>query len=155
MLFTNFDGVEVDIASELIALKNECGAYDIYIGSDSQVEKSHKRVRYATVVVFHRRGKGGRIFKCTQNEPYEEYANLSLRGRLMRETWSSIEVSLNLLGKIPGLDITVHIDVNESDRFASGSYWQELVGMVVGQGFKCKIKPDSWCAHSVADKFTK
>ena len=33
----------------------------------------------------------------------------------------------------------------------SSAYVQELVGLVVGQGFKALIKPDSWAASHAAD----
>jgi predicted RNase H-related nuclease YkuK (DUF458 family) len=33
----------------------------------------------------------------------------------------------------------------------SSAYVQELVGLVVGQGFKALIKPQSWAASHAAD----
>jgi hypothetical protein len=33
----------------------------------------------------------------------------------------------------------------------SSKYVQELVGLVVGQGFAVRIKPDAWCAAHAAD----
>jgi predicted RNase H-related nuclease YkuK (DUF458 family) len=36
-------------------------------------------------------------------------------------------------------------------RFKSSAYVQELVGLVVGQGFKALIKPESWAASHAAD----
>ena len=43
-------------------------------------------------------------------------------------------------------DLTVHIDANPVVAHKSRQCVQELVGLVVGQGFKALIKPESWAA---------
>ena len=48
-------------------------------------------------------------------------------------------------------DLTVHIDANPVVAHKSSAYVQELVGLVVGQGFKALIKPESWAASHAAD----
>jgi predicted RNase H-related nuclease YkuK (DUF458 family) len=47
--------------------------------------------------------------------------------------------------------LTVHIDANPVVAHKSSLYVQELVGLVVGQGFKALIKPESWAASHAAD----
>jgi hypothetical protein len=47
--------------------------------------------------------------------------------------------------------LTVHIDANPVVAHKSSAYVQELVGLVVGQGFKALIKPESWAASHAAD----
>jgi predicted RNase H-related nuclease YkuK (DUF458 family) len=71
----------------------------------------------------------------------------SLRERLTKEVWRSLEIAMLL----PEHDLTVHIDANPSEKHMSSRYLQELVGMVVGQGFKALWKPDSWAATHAAD----
>ena len=51
---------------------------------------------------------------------------------------------------MPG-ELTVHIDANPVVAHKSSAYVQELVGLVVGQGFKALIKPESWAAPHAAD----
>ncbi len=51
---------------------------------------------------------------------------------------------------MPG-PLSVHIDANPLPRHRSSAHVQELVGLVVGQGFKALIKPESWCATHAAD----
>lgn len=48
-------------------------------------------------------------------------------------------------------DLTVHIDANPVVAHKSSQYVQELVGLVLGQGFKALIKPESWAASHAAD----
>src|SRR5262249_45297128 len=48
-------------------------------------------------------------------------------------------------------ELTVHIDANPVVTYKSSAYVQELVGLVVGQGFKALIKPESWAASHAAD----
>lgn len=45
----------------------------------------------------------------------------------------------------------VHIDANPVVAYKSSQYVQELVGLVVGQGFRALIKPESWAASDAAD----
>jgi predicted RNase H-related nuclease YkuK (DUF458 family) len=51
---------------------------------------------------------------------------------------------------VPG-ELAVHIDANPVLKHKSSAYVQELVGLVVGQGFKALIKPHSWAASHAAD----
>jgi predicted RNase H-related nuclease YkuK (DUF458 family) len=47
------------------------------------------------------------------------------------------------------------MDANEDLRHRSSNYVQALAGMVVGYGFRVRLKPDSWCATHVADRLVK
>ena len=51
------------------------------------------------------------------------------------------------------LDIEIHLDVGEQGK--TKEIIREVVGMVTGSGFDAIIKPDSYGASKVADKFTK
>jgi predicted RNase H-related nuclease YkuK (DUF458 family) len=124
--------------------------YDVYVGTDSQVK--NKKVTFATCIVLHKKSKGGKVFICRETFPHRG----SLKSRLMEEVWKSVQVSIGLSQILPGnCDIIVHVDVNKSMKHKSGIYQDELVGVVVGQGFKCFIKPDAWAAQSVADRWSK
>ena len=50
-------------------------------------------------------------------------------------------------------DVEIHLDVGNNG--ATKTLIKEVVGMVVGSGFNARIKPDSYGASSVADKYTK
>ena len=67
-----------------------------------------------------------------------------LRERLLKEVWKSVDLAA--VSPIVNGDLTVHIDANPVVKHKSSAYVQELVGLVVGQGFKALIKPRSWAA---------
>ena len=145
----SFAGVCKDIA-DLIRSCPEA-AYRIIVGSDSQMQQS--RTCYVTVVVLHRKGKGARFYytRC-----YDRRAGM--RQRIIYETTKSLECGWRLVEglKPHGLDIKeleIHIDVGR--RGESRELIREIVGMVTGSGYRARIKPDSFGASSVADKFTK
>ncbi len=51
------------------------------------------------------------------------------------------------------LNVEIHLDVGENGQ--TRDLIREVVGMVVGSGFDARIKPDSYGAMTVADKYTK
>jgi predicted RNase H-related nuclease YkuK (DUF458 family) len=115
---------------------------DIHIGTDSL--QAGRRTQFVTVIVIHTPMKGGRVAYVRDIVPRIS----SLRERLSREVWKSVELAITLPHQP---ELTVHIDANPSERHMSSKYLQELVGMVVGQGFKAVWKPDSWAATHAAD----
>jgi len=125
-----------------------CASYgqEVHVGTDSQVED--KYVEFVTVVVIHTPGKGGRV--AFKRDHIHKDKMVSLRQRLLKEVWLSVECGLELSPAIPG-NLTVHIDANPVVKHESSKYIQELVGLVVGQGFKHKVKPEAWVATHVAD----
>jgi predicted RNase H-related nuclease YkuK (DUF458 family) len=118
------------------------GGQEIHVGTDSL--QAGKRTQFVTVVVIHTPMKGGRVAYAREIVPRIS----SLRERLNKEVWKSIEVAL-VLPELP--ELTVHIDANPDERHMSSKYLQELAGMVMGQGFKAAWKPESWAATHAAD----
>ena len=51
------------------------------------------------------------------------------------------------------MNVEIHLDVGENGQ--TRGLIREVVGMVVGSGFDARIKPDSFGAMTVADKYTK
>ena len=114
---------------------------EVHVGTDSL---QHGRYTdFVTVVVILNPPKGGRVVSQRLIVPRMK----SLRERLTREVWLSTELSMTL----DQPNLTIHIDANAKEKYPSSKYLQELVGMVVGQGFKALWKPDSWAATHVAD----
>jgi predicted RNase H-related nuclease YkuK (DUF458 family) len=80
----------------------------------------------------------------------------SLRERLLREVWYSVTLGLELNEMVPdSSELTLHVDANPVQTHRSSRYVQELVGMVVGQGFKAVVKPQSWAATHAADRIAR
>ena len=116
----------------------------VHVGTDSL--QTGRYTQFVTVVVIHTPMKGGRAIYRR-----EKVARItSLRERLLKEVWKSVTTALEITGVLKG-DLFVHIDANPVVKHASSKYIQELVGMVVGQGFKAKVKPEAFCASTVAD----
>ena len=116
----------------------------VHVGTDSL--QGPRTTRFVTVLAILTPGKGGRAVYRWDAVP----RIASLRERLLREVWRSVELSLSLTDVVPG-PLSVHIDANPVVRHRSSAYVQELVGLVVGQGFKALIKPESWAASHTAD----
>jgi predicted RNase H-related nuclease YkuK (DUF458 family) len=127
-------------------------AYKVIIGSDSQVVQGE--THFITAVIVHRLGKGARYF-------YTKRAHRkikSLRQKIFFETSLSLEVGSLVTQSLhdKGLEefkIEIHIDVGNHGE--TRDLIREVVGMVVGSGFRAKIKPEAYGASSVADKHTK
>ena len=127
-------------------------AYNLIVGTDSQ--KDHSEVRFVTAVVIHRVGKGARFYYQTQFERPMK----SLRQRMLFEASLSLGLASQLTERISrlglGLDhVEIHLDVGYNGP--TSEVIKDVVGMIVGSGFDAKIKPDSFAASCVADKFTK
>lgn len=120
----------------------------VHVGTDSQQAGFH--TCFVTVLAILTPGRGGRAGYVRDRVP----RITSLRERLLREVWRSVELALSLDELVPG-ELTVHIDANPVTTSRSSLYVQELVGLVVGQGFRARIKPESWAATHAADHVIK
>ncbi len=126
--------------------------HKLIVGTDSQVTR--EEVVFVTAVVCHRVGKGARFYYQKEHRrPIR-----SLRQRIFYE----VSLSLQLAGRVAGdmakagstvNNLEIHLDIGQQG--ASSELIREIVGMVSGSGFDAKIKPDSFGASKVADKFTK
>ncbi|UNC93739.1 ribonuclease H-like YkuK family protein [Candidatus Contubernalis alkalaceticus] len=125
--------------------------YKLITGSDSQMKES---AIFVTAIIIHRVGKGARYYFHKQKHRYME----SLRQRIYYETFLSLEAASRLSGKLSengyaNMNVEIHLDVGENGD--TKDIIREVVGMVIGSGFDARIKPDSYGASTVADKYTK
>lgn len=119
----------------------------IYVGSDSQVYKTH--VNYGTVIVILRKGKGGFMF--IQNE--KGTTKIGIKERMLREVALSVETAYlicDLLEKY-NIELEVHADINTDSRFESNVALKEAMGYILGMGFAFKAKPYAFASSSCAD----
>jgi predicted RNase H-related nuclease YkuK (DUF458 family) len=130
-------------------IKNHRDA-QFFIGTDSQTEKG--RCILTTALIAYHWGKGGSVIIHTQKVPKFP----SLRQKLIAEAMRSLETAWYADPKIPEESvIVIHVDVNANTKFMSGQYKDDLVGMIMAQGFEIVIKPDSWGSSKVADRRCK
>lgn len=125
--------------------------YQVIIGSDSQAH--HGATELVAAIVVHRRGKGGIYFWSKRSK-----RNLkTLRQRIYEEALLSLEVAGQLLQELHRQDVLdcnleIHVDVGQNGQ--TRSLIREVVGMIQGNGFKVKTKPEAYAASTVADWHT-
>ena len=149
-VWKTIDGQKVtDIVGMVKGLIAE-GEREIHIGSDTQ--QARKETAFVTILVVVNPGKGARAFYLQDTTPRIK----SLRERLMKEVWLSVNLGLELNAMVPETTgLTVHVDANPNLKFRSSDHVKELAAMVVSQGFKTLLKPDSWAASHAADHVVK
>lgn len=127
-------------------------AYTLVIGTDSQ---SHEReLVFVSAVVIYRRGKGARYFYQKRHHRHLS----SLRQKIYMEASLSMALASQLTERFsrsaaPSLNVEIHLDIGSVGE--TRAWIREIVGMVTGSGFDAKIKPDSFGASTVADRYTK
>ena len=131
----------------------------IYVGCDSEAyKKGGKRMAdYYLVVVIHINGRHGcKIFGDKITEPDFTVDRKKPSYRLMNEVYKVSELYLELADVIGDRECEIHLDINPNKKHASSMVIEQAIGYVKGT---CNViplvKPDSWCATHVADKFLK
>jgi len=131
--------------------------YRLVIGSDSQTKAINGKaeINFVTAIVVHRRGRGARYFWKKE----KRYVKVPvLRDKIYTETTMSLEIAEEFVPEIrkrispAKYDLEIHIDVGPLGP--TREMIREVVGMVNGNGYVAKTKPESWGASSVADKHT-
>ena len=128
--------------------------YQLIVGTDSNGDK---RADFVTAVIVYRVGHGGRYFwkKTNGGKIYH-----TLRDRIYQEVNLSLQTAQEMLRQLssllkssrePSYDFQIHIDVGQNGP--TREMIKEVVGMVRGNGFKAKIKPESYAASNVADRY--
>ena len=130
--------------------------YRLVIGTDSQTKSidGKAEIGFVTAVVVHRRGQGGRYFW----RKVKKGKIPVLRDKIYTETLMSLETAQELVPLLrkaispAKYDLEIHIDVGPLGP--TREMIREVVGMVSGNGFVAKTKPEAWGASTVADKHT-
>ena len=134
--------------------------YSLVVGTDSHEKNSSPNrkhvINLVTAILVHRRGFGGKYFWRRKEVPNIH----TLREKIYAETYESLyfatdfvpKLKKSLNGKSPSYNLEIHIDVGEHGD--TREMIKEVVGIVSGNGFVAKTKPESWGASSVADKHT-
>lgn len=132
----------------------------IYIGCDSEVRVTKKHGKIADfflVVVIHiDQAHGCKIFGEKFSEPDFTTDKKRPTHRLMKEVYKASELYLELAEVIGVRDVEIHLDINQDSRHASSLVLEQAIGYIKGTcNIVPMVKPDSWCATHVADKFLK
>ncbi|MCF7935819.1 MAG: ribonuclease H-like YkuK family protein [Synergistales bacterium] len=137
---------------------SESGRYRFIVGCDSQARQ--EGVRFVSAIVVHRVGKFGRYFWARELVP--GIAKMSFKERIFEETSRSIELGNKIMGYIDEKryriirnkkQMEIHLDVGYNGR--TSEIINAVIGMVKAYGYTHCVKPDSWGACSVADRYSK
>ena len=128
------------------------GRYQLVVGTDSQPHNG-SGVDFVTAIVVHHKGHGGIYFwkRIVNKKTYV------LRARMYEEASLSLgmaETVLALLHKdgITKYDVQIHVDIGKFGD--TREMISEIIGMIRGSGYDVKMKPDSYAASKVADRYT-
>jgi len=130
------------------------GKYQLVVGTDSA---GSQQPDFVTAIIIYRVGKGARYFwrRTNGNKVYH-----TLRDRIYQEVNLSLETAQAMLSQLrrslhlknfSNCDVQIHIDVGQQGQ--TKEMIREVVGIVRGNGFNPKIKPESYAASNVADKY--
>lgn len=125
--------------------------YKLIVGTDSHTRTD---LCFVTAIIVHRIGKGARFYYRRRHQQKIR----SLRQRIFYETAISLSLAERLANSLSengaaGLNVEIHLDVGENGE--TRDLIRDVVGMVVGSGFQVEIKPNSYGASKVADRYTK
>ena len=135
--------------------------YDIIVGCDSS---SGDDPHFPVAVVILRKGEGGRFFLKKINYPPDiqkkKFSNWKMR--ILEEVLLSCQLALFLKEKfekkIKNNPLSfnyqlryIHADIGENGQ--TKDMIKEVTGLIRGNGFEPKIKPESYVASTVADRY--
>lgn len=125
--------------------------YKLIVGTDSHTRTD---ICFVTAIIIYRIGKGARLYyrRASQQKMrslkqkifFEAALSLAMAERLARSLADTTPTPLN---------VEIHLDVGEQGE--TKELIRDVVGMVSGSGFHAEIKPNSYGASSVADRYTK
>lgn len=126
--------------------------YEIIVGSDSQ-KVSDNVYDFVSALIIHKIGAGGIYF--WKREVHDK--KISLKERIYQEATMSLQTSEHFVtffrqNGIAKYDIQIHVDIGPNG--ATREMITEVTSMVRGSGYDVKIKPDSFGASKVADRYT-
>jgi len=136
--------------------KDPASFYSLVIGTDSQAKRidGKSEINFVSAVIVHRKGHGARYFWKKE----KKFRIPVLREKIYTETLMSLELAENIVPLLRAAispakyDLEIHIDVGSLGP--TREMIREVVGMVNGNGYVAKTKPEAWGASSVADKHT-
>jgi hypothetical protein len=134
--------------------------YDIIVGCDSS---SGDDPHFPVAIVILRKGEGGRFFLKKIN--YRDNPSLrkkfqNWKMRILEEVLLSCQLALflkeNLQKRVQNLNFNyqlryIHADIGENGQ--TKDMIREVIGLIRGNGFEPKIKPEAYVASTVADRY--
>jgi len=147
--------IEIDQLKKIITdfmATDKKSRYEIIVGTDSQ-KFDRDTFDFVSALIIHRVGFGGIYF--WKREFLKR--KMSLKERIYTEAIMSIQTAENFIeffktNGISRYNIQIHVDIGHNGE--TREMINEVIGMIRGNGYQIKIKPDSYGASKVADRYT-
>jgi predicted RNase H-related nuclease YkuK (DUF458 family) len=147
-----------DVVNEIISYISEKPEkfYDVIVGCDSS---SGEEPNFPLAIVVLRKGEGGRFFLKKIHYKNKKFYNF--KQRILEEVLLSCQLALNLREalskKTNGKNFNyqfryIHADIGENGL--TKDMIKEVIGLIRGNGFEPKIKPEAFVASTVADRYS-
>ena len=151
-----------EIGDRLLAFYERVKSYEspcqIIIGTDSQ---NHSKTKIVSVICMACIGHGGIFFYEITNVPIIK----DVRTKLHTETNMSLILTTDLVDMLEknekyeemylSCPISIHVDAGNSPKGKTAELIPEIVGWIKACGYDSSVKPDSFVASSIANKFSK
>jgi len=133
--------------------------YDVIVGCDSS---SSMEPHFPLAVVVLRMGEGGRFF--LKKIAYKDRIFYNWKQRILEEVYLSCQFALYIrenfektIEKMGKSNLNyqfryIHADVGDNGK--TKDMIKEVTGLIRGNGFEPRIKPESFAASSVADRYS-
>lgn len=132
--------------------------YEVIVGCDSS---SEEQPNFPIALVVLRKGQGGRFFLTKVKYPQDRIFH-TLRQRILEEVYLACDFALQFRDvfreKMASHSLDncqfdfIHADVGGSVQ--TRDMIREVAGLVKSNGFEVKLKPESFAASVVADRYT-
>jgi predicted RNase H-related nuclease YkuK (DUF458 family) len=127
------------------------GPFEIIVGADSQMRS--RGTFFAIVISLIRLGHGGTFFY----HKFQERRYQSLQQRIFQEAFYAVGLASELREYLKNQNIEIpirlHFDIGRNGP--THKFIQSLLSIAETNHFRAEIKPNSFCASTIADKFTK
>ncbi|MFY0544716.1 ribonuclease H-like YkuK family protein [Brevibacillus sp. H7] len=133
------------------AVSSSTGPFEIIVGADSQLRS--RGTFFAIVISLIRLGHGGSFFY----HKFQERRYSSLQQRIFQEAFYSVGLASELREylKSQHIDIPIQLHFDIGRNGPTHKFIQALLNIAETNHFRAEIKPHSFCASTIADKFTK
>ena len=130
--------------------EDEASRYEVVVGTDS--EDFRGTAEFVSVITIHRKGRHGRYFwkRMSRVKAYDHH------DRMLKEAYFSLELAQRVIVELREkitehlYNFEIHLDIGHNGP--TKPMISELVGMITGNGFVARIKPQSYAANKVADR---
>lgn len=132
-------------------IASHTGPFEIIVGADSQLKS--RGTFFALVITVIRPGHGGTFFY----HKFQERRYSSLQQRIFQEAVYAVGLATEVRQYLRDhqLDTPVRLHFDIGTNGPTRKFIQSLLSLAASNHFRAEIKPHSFCASTIADKFTR